>query len=361
MIATDTAWARPFESHGSAVAAALVGAWRKSPPSLEMSGGRVAEITPLLRQSGAGALGWWRLRYSEAQVPPTAIQQLRNTYLQYAIHAAEQERQIAEAFRVLRSADIEPILLRGWAVGRLYPESGLRPSGDIDLYVPSGLDMKARAALDAMECQQLWVDLKHDEITRFSDRSFDELNSCSELVKLGENEIRVLGPEDNLRFLCLHLLKHGAWRPLWLCDVAAALESRPADFDWDRCMGENKRHADWVLCTIALANRLLGAEIGDTLAKNRVNTLPGWLVSSVLKQWNAPYPANLPLFVNQMRGSWWKPSILDAVRRRWPNPIQSTVDAGGKFDSMTRLPFQLASCAVRTAKLCRQLPALARK
>jgi hypothetical protein len=50
-------------------------------------------------------------------------------------------------------------------------------------------------------------------------------------VELNGAKIRILGAEDHLRLLCLHLLKHGAWRPLWLCDVAAALESRPSSFD----------------------------------------------------------------------------------------------------------------------------------
>ena len=46
--------------------------------------------------------------------------------------------------------------------------------------------------------------------------------------------------EDQLRQLCLHLLRHGACRPLWLCDVAVMLESLPGDFDWDRCLGGDR-------------------------------------------------------------------------------------------------------------------------
>lgn len=67
-----------------------------------------------------------------------------------------------------------------------------------------------------------------------------------ELVNLEGDKIWVLCAEDHLRFLCLHLLKHGAWRPFWLCDVGMALESRSSNFDWDRCFGENKRRAEWI-------------------------------------------------------------------------------------------------------------------
>jgi putative nucleotidyltransferase-like protein len=316
-----------------------------------------AAIPPLLLASGAGALGWWRLRHSDVERFP-AVRSLRETYLRYAIWAAEHERKLVEVFRVLRSSEVEPILIKGWAIARAYPEAGLRPSGDIDLYVSPEQHAKARAVLNAARRQQYWVDLDHDEISRFSDFNFAELSGRSELVNLDGTEIRVMSAEDHLRILCLHLLKHGAWRPLWLCDVGAALESRLPNFDWDRCFGRNKRRADWIACTIGLANRLLGAELGDVPVKNRANSLPGWLISSVLKQWGAPYPPNLTSFATQLKAGWWKPDILSAIRQRWPSPIQATVDANGRFDNTTRLPFQLGNCIARTVKLCLHLRAV---
>jgi anti-anti-sigma regulatory factor len=340
-----------IESPGHAIAAALAGSWLKSPPKSRVTTQDVARIVPLLLKSGAGALGWWRFRDSGERLLP-AVRSLRETYLQYAIHAVDHERQLANAFRVLRSGGVEPILIKGWAIARSYPEAGLRPSGDIDLYVSPEQDAKARSVLKAGRPQQYWVDLDHDEVGRFSDFSFAELFGRSELVNLDGTEIRVMGAEDHLRILCLHLLKHGAWRPLWLCDVGAALESRLPDFDWDRCFGRNKRRADWIACTIGLANRLLGAALGDATVKNRTNRLPGWFISSVLKQWDAPYPPNLHPFAYQFKASWWKPDILTVVHQRWPNPIQATVDANGRFDNTPRLPFQLRDCIVRAVKLC---------
>jgi hypothetical protein len=342
------------ESPGQLVAAALAGSWRKSFPKSTMTASDAATIVPLLLRSGAGALGWWRFRNSDGQLL-SAVRALRKTYLQYAIHAAEHECKLTEVFQVLRSAGVEPILLKGWAVARAYPEIGLRPSGDIDLSVSPDQHGKALAVLNTPEYQRYWVDLDHDEITRFNELSFEDLYRGSELVNLDGTEVRVLGAEDHLRILCLHLLKHGAWRPLWLCDVAAALEARSANFDWHRCLGENKRHANWVLCTLGLASSILGAAIGDTPAMQRVSSLPGWLTQTVLKQWSTSCAPNLPLFVDQLRESWWKPSILEAIRKRWPNSIQATIDVDGEFNDMIRLPFQLRNCIARSAKLCRQL------
>lgn len=340
-----------IKSQGHAVSAALAGAWRESPPRPRMSAGDVVAITPLLLKSGAGALGWWRFRHSDKQLL-SAVQPLREAYLQCAIHATENERELVKVFRVLRSSGVKPILIKGWAIARAYPEIALRPSGDIDLCVHPEQHAKAQVAVNALVNLRHWIDLDHDEITRFSALNFEELYNRSELVSLDGTKIRVMGAEDHLRILCLHLLKHGAWRPLWLCDVAAALESRPSNFDWDRCLGKNQRWADWVLSTLALAHRLLGAELGDVPARNRANSLPAWLIASVLKQWCTPYPPNLPLFATQVKEGWWKPSIVIALRQRWPNPIQATIDANGPFDNMTRLPFQFAHCIARTVKLC---------
>src|SRR5205823_4072912 len=130
---------------------------------------------PLLLISGAGALGWWRCQHSNVQMPTDAVQRLRFTYLYYAIHAAQHERQVSEVFEVLRSGGVEPILLKGWAIGRLYPEAGLRPTGDIDLCVSSAQRATAQAVLDSPENRRYRIDLEHDEITILSEESFDDL------------------------------------------------------------------------------------------------------------------------------------------------------------------------------------------
>jgi hypothetical protein len=345
---------RALESKGSVVAALLRGAWRSSPPKLEGLAADLEGIVPILVESGTGALAWWRVRHSAGHPLPSVLRRLRATYLHYAVQYFEHEREIANMFHAMRSSDVEPILLKGWAIARSYPDSALRPAGDIDLYVSPDQYGKAKAVLGRCSCSYP-VDLDHDTITRFCELTSEELHLRSQLVKLQDTWIRVLSAEDHLRILCLHLLKHGAWRPLWLCDVAVAVETRPPGFDWDRCLGKNRRHADWILCTLALANWLLGAEVKDTPAVGRVKALPRWLVECVLKNWGSHGPPNLPLFVDQVGPRWWRFDTIRAIAQRWPNPIQATVDAGGSFKSMTRLPFQIRDSVLRTARLSRQI------
>jgi len=319
-----------------------------------MSPAEIDAVMPLLLGSGAGALAWWRIHQrSRTGCAAAAIEQLRHAYLHSSIHAAKHEREVAEIFKVLRSAGIEPILIKGWAIARAYPETGLRPPGDIDLCVSPEQTATAKVILNTPEYQQYWIDLEHDEVDAFDERSFQELYSNSELLKLEDTEVRVLGAEDHLRILCLHFLKHGAWRPLWLCDVSAALESRAPTFDWDRCLGRNKRRANWVLCAIALAQQLLGAKLGDSPVKARASDLPGWLIPSVLDQWNAPYPPNLGAPISE---SVWEPvKLFEAIRKRWPNPIRATVAVNGRLNGVPRLPFQIGNCIVRAARLLPEL------
>ena len=68
----------------------------------------------------------------------------------------------------------------------------------------------------------------------------ETLHARSTPAKAGSADIRLLAFEDHLRFVIMHLLKHGAWRPSGLCDVAAMVEAVPPDFDWDLCLGTTK-------------------------------------------------------------------------------------------------------------------------
>jgi hypothetical protein len=190
------------------------------------------------------------------------------------------------------------------------------------------------------------VDL-HRRFARLDSLSWEDLYERSQVLKLGDAEVRVLAPEDHLRLLCVHLLRHGAWRPLWLCDIGAAVEHRPADFDWDRCLGKNRTRAHWVACAIGLAHTLPGARVDDTPVAERAKHLPGWLVPHVLKNWAAPFPSLYSpnsferplityLYLRRPAG------IMRAIRQRWPDPLGVTIKVGGPLNDLPRLPFQVA-------------------
>src|SRR5262245_60890459 len=103
----------------------LAGAWRENPSLPDISEAELLSITIMLQKSGAGGLAWWRIR--ESGLRETAIgKELQQSYRLQTLRMARREQEIKQAFQLLRAERIEPILVKGWAIARLYPEKGLR-------------------------------------------------------------------------------------------------------------------------------------------------------------------------------------------------------------------------------------------
>ena len=346
---------------GGVLATALAGSWRPFTQEIVCAESSLAEIVPLLIGSMSGALGWWRIRHTALRSSPTALK-LQEAYRLHSIGSKLREHSIKQVLSVLYSAGIEPLLVKGWAVARLYPETGLRPYGDIDLLVRREQHALAKKAIRSVDVSY-WVDL-HAGAGTLDSRPFEELHERSIIVKLDDFEVRVPAPEDHFRLLCVHMLRHSVHRPMWLCDIAAAAECRPKNFDWELCLGKDKTRARWVTCAIGLARRLLGADVSGTPVTERSIETPRWLVSRVLKGWEAPYSmsqvpvtyqAPMAKYIREPRG------LLADLGRRWPNPIEATVYVGGPFNELPRWPFQVGECIGRTAKFITRLPSALRE
>jgi len=340
------------QDKGRLVADALAGAWREVVPPVGLSEAELAGVAPMLHGSGAGALAWWKLKDSELAGSATA-EGFRQAYLGQTLMAAVVEGNVGRAFKLLGDAGVDALLVKGLAAARAYTEAGLRPFGDIDICVRPGELERAARALATPEGARLWVDLK--EGWEESDtRDFDELLARSEALSFGDGGgARVPSAEDHLRLVCLHMLRHGAWRPLWMCDVAAALEGRPKNFDWSRMLEGDGRRARWVACAVGLAERLLGARTEGTPFECAAEELPRWLAPEVLKGWATPFAAmQAPMrYRAPMRKYLRRPGgVWSDLLRRWPNPIEATVRVGGPLNELPRWPFQLANCLKRTTR-----------
>lgn len=338
-------------SRGELVKASLSGAWRNPPfPSLEISQTQLDEVTPLLKGSSAGALGWWRVSRTKFRQSASGGA-LREAYHFHSVQSVMHEDRIRKVFRLFRGASIEVVLAKGWVAAALYPAAPLRPYHDIDICVkPEDF----RAALDLLNshARDCWVDL-HQHFWELDDRNLVEVFARSRLVSLGNDQIRVMGPEDHLALLAIHLLKHGAWRPLWLCDIGAAIESLPKHFDWNVCLGRNRTKAHWITTAIGLAHHLLGAKIDSLPVTRKTIEAPGWLLHSVLRQWEHPFPqmqspgihpVPMATYIRRPRG------IMKAMKSRWPNPIVATISVNGKFTGLPRLPYQVGNWVQRVGR-----------
>lgn len=339
---------KPYET---AVADVLAGSWRRDVKPLNLNSRVLETIVPLLFGSGGGSSAWHRIRNSEVASSPLGFQ-FQQAYRKHTLEAARHERDIKAIFTLLRSNDIEPILIKGWSVARLYPEKGMRPYDDTDLVVRRDQYDTARSIVREQKLTEFDVDL-HRELEEYGLDNANDFFDNSRLVRLDDIDVRVPSLEDSLRIACIHFLRHGAFRPLWLCDVGLIVESRPADFDWDRCLGSNKRVADWIASAIGLAHQLLGARVDDTPVKRRAENLPSWLVPSVLKQWEKPFAkdhgvarhrAPMASYLKNPRG------MLGDLLTRWPNAIEATVYMRGSFNELLRFPYQIGECIGRAAR-----------
>ncbi len=332
---------------GETLAAFISGAWRSNPPPRTIDRETLDRVLPHILRSGSAGLVWWTIRGTPLE-NTSAGTEIRKVYRLQAIWARIHEHNLQVAVQFMRDSGIEPVLAKGWAVARLYPAAGIRPYGDFDVCVGHHQYAKALEILSAPGAPGP-VDL-HDGFRELPD-DFESLLMRSERVDLGDTSFHVLSPEDHLRLLVIHMLSHGAWRPLWLCDVALFLESVanvPA-FDWKRCLTEDAWTSEWVVAGIALAHRVLGARLPDPVMEVTREALPEWLTDALFEQWGrsddhymrGPTAAEL-LKEGKMR---------QLVHSRWPEPIEATIRRHGRMNAMPRLPFQIAEAVSRAAKL----------
>ncbi|MEP7272452.1 MAG: nucleotidyltransferase family protein [Acidobacteriota bacterium] len=340
---------RTIRARGALLARALAGSWRRELPPFDLDTSEFADVLPLAVSSGVGGLAWRRVRgTSLAEVP--GADQLLQASRHYAIQNAVHTLKLATAFSLFRGAGIEPVLAKGWSLSALYPEPGMRPWGDIDLCVRPEQFQAASDLLEQPANSQLDVDL-HFGFGKFYDDRTDELFERSQIVKLDGTDIRVLQFEDHLRFLCLHLLRHGANRSMWLCDIAAALEGMPADFDWELAIGSQQPQAEWVTGAIQVTRELLNVQAPlDPISKNGQGP-PKWLGETILNEWGTPYE-----FPDQVKNLIRKPlALIKELPRHWPNAIEATINLRGRFSDWPRFPYQLGEVLVKTARLLRHV------
>ena len=337
---------RPKNAVGQLVARIAAGAWRGDSSRLTVTLDEVHSVAPLLLSTGIAALAWHRLQSLDFPLTESLLS-LRDAYRKYLLDAVVNDWGVNDFFKRARAADLEPLLFKGWALARLYPDSGLRPYGDFDLWVRPN-ELEKLYGVIRSNNERYCVEPHISFYPQF-ERSFDDVMRTSQLIPLDDVQVRVPSDEDHLRFICLHFLFHGGWRPLWLCDVALMVEAADSQFDWDRCLRGKRKHADWIACVIGLAHQLLGAEIARTPVAKRAESLPHWLTEAVLAQWakgpGMSFAENLSF---SMPRRLLKPaSLVRSLGEHWRNPIQASVEMNASFSDAPRGILQFGSLLLR--------------
>ena len=250
-----------------------------------------------------------------------------------------QETFALRAFALFRKQGIEPILIKGLAAARYYPSNIPRISVDMDLAVAADDLEVAREVVASPEADGLAIDV-HRELRHLDTVDWQDLYANSRLLKLEGGTIRVLRPEDHLRVLCVHWLTDGGSHKDRLWDICYTVENRPADFDWGRFLNVvSERRQRWLVCTIGLAHKYLGLDVGDTPVKDAAIDIPTWLTKTVEREWENETP------LRPLEACLNNPKLLarQIGMRLRPNPIFATVDLEGSFDARTRVFYQIGN------------------
>lgn len=321
--------------NGALLAEAIASAWRAKPSVPALKPEELARAVPLALGSGTGSLLFHRLQSAGLPTPPT----LCDTYRLDMLLAAQREQEIAEAVDFFCKRGLRPLSVKGWVAATPYASRALRPYSDLDLcFRPEEYAAAARAVAAVGDLP--WPLELHRGYAVLLDRSTEELFAGARSVKIGGTEVWIPAAEDHLRLLCLHFMAHGGCGPLWLCDIAAAVERPGEGFNWERCLAGQPRVTGWLMGCLALAAELLGADLAAAPTAPRPGRLPRWLAPAVLRQWEQRrQPSQAPPMRLTLRSG--SPAAL--ARRlilSWRNPVQATYELRAPFNILPRWPLQ---------------------
>lgn len=311
--------------------------WRADPPPLEVEPAELVAVLPILIRSGSVGLVWPRLR---GQLDPSGAiaMALEHAYDTQVAHNETCQCEIARSVTRLREAGIDALLIKGWAVSRLYPAPVVRPAGDIDLVVRHVDYARATDILTGPDALPITVGLDLQDESTWHDRPGEEFWDRAARIEVDDVPVLTPAAEDHLRLLCLHFLRHGGRRPLWLCDVALALESRPGNFEWERFLGTGSVRRGWLMTALGLTQGLVGAvHDGPNCPYS-----PDWLVAEIHRQWERNDPIPHEVF-NELAAN--PQGIAQTFRSRWPPPIRATWILGAPFNNVPRVPIQVLAYA----------------
>lgn len=315
---------------GRIVSHLLRRAWVANPEPRDEPAG-LPEIEDILVRSGSAPLAWHVLR----------SERFHDVWRISRLHATRNRRRAAAAVAFFRERGIETLLIKGWAVARLYPDPALRPYTDTDLVVGRHAIERAEAVLQELPDECGSVDV-HAHPEEWRDRTWDELFGRAERV----DEFLVPSFEDHLRLLAIHAMKHGVFRPLWLCDLGLMLDT---DFDWNLFSSGDRWLTDCAVLALRLAGSLLGAKIDGAPLR--------WAERAVLKEWGDPYrwPHGHVMMRDILRAQ--PASLVRELVRRWPGAIEATYNLRAPWNRMPRFPLQFAEAIRKLPAIPRQLKA----
>lgn len=367
---------------------------------------RLADLAQL---HGVVGLVWRNLAALDAGAPALAAgggwQQaclaMQQAAAQIAFDGMLQLRRLVHVVQTLRSAGVEPLVLKGSVLADLvYGDPLLRPSTDLDLLVRRSEVAAALAALEAVGARlptqnqidfQLansydlgvvlpplagrsgLVELHWDIAPRgLVTVDLDTWRQRAQPCVLEGETCQRLSPEDTLLHLALHMRKHRYVGLRWLCDIAELVRrfSPPAStaagqpLQWDYVVTSARRAGMSVLLYVglSLARRLLAAPAPDeVLHAVEPSALRRRLIAAALTQdvLVSPVEKDEVGWTQRAPMEVWlldRPSAMAReLRYRLLPPAEGPAGAAAAaMSGRQRLTFNVQRLADRSAKLLRR-------
>lgn len=253
---------------------------------------------------------------ARSSLPDHAWQAIDQAATQIAFDGMVRLRQTTQVLAALRSAGIDPVLLKGYALASLlYDDPIVRPSTDVDLLVRRSEVDRACTALRAAggrlpSAESIAHQLAHSYdlpvmLPAAAGRpgllelhwdlaprglfalDLDAWRSRSDEFVLEGQAVRRFSAEDMLLHLALHMRKHRYVGLRWLCDVAELVRRFGGTLDWGYVIRVAKETGLRVLLytSLQLADRLLQAPVDDQVLRElEPSAVRRRLLHSVLSQ-----------------------------------------------------------------------------
>lgn len=287
-------------------------------------------LVTLARREGVHCLLFANLKRARLidALPPGLVEELTQRYRRTAALNMQCARDLEQLCAGLAGVGIGALVLKGMALlDELYPDPGLRPTGDVDLWVANE-DLDAMTAMltsigytpepfypDTYRRGNTIVDIHTHLLGAGRVHARERIFAAGERSLLEGTEptiygaaMRKLGTPQNLLFLGLHLMKHNADRLLWLIEINEIVRQCTTD-DWERLLeiGEEMGQAISIAHVAYLADLLLP----DTVAPRYHELARSGAVTrfhAAVLQRRATHGA-LPvwgplLFFSSQRGAW---------------------------------------------------------
>ena len=267
------------------------------------------------------------------------MEEIENDRRWLLLRAKIAEENIKKALRLFQNNGIEPILIKGWAAARNYPEKQMRLFGDIDLSVDPEFYEKSIDLLEREKAGYLNIDL-HCGLRHLDTVEWAQLFENSIVENLEDVPVRILCAEDHLRVLCVHWLTDGGAYRERLLDIYYLLQKNADTFDWQKCFApidENRR--EWIIRTIAVVHKFHPLDVTKLPFANDLGNFPGWFLKALEKEWASETRLEpIHVYIGNKKEFWKQ------LKKRFPpNPIQATIELNGKFDDSPRFFYQLGS------------------